>query len=258
MGRQYQAVEIEKWVIMGDPHARHDQSNARFKLGANFINYHKPTMFVCVGDLEDMPSLSLYDKGKKSHEGMRYSQDVDAVLDAQSILFSNIKKSIRSNLKAILLGGNHGEGRINKALNNDAQRDEISLADFCFDEYWDHYQPYNKPIGFNDIYFNHHFNYGNMGKPLATENLGKALVERMGRSCFMGHTHLRRLYSRTNVAGVKELAGDVGCFFDFNVDYMPPEPQANWARGLLLLTVEGDNILDYQWTDMETLKREYS
>lgn len=258
MAKRYHSVERETWVIMGDPHARPDQPNDRFRVAGNFINDKRPKRFICMGDLEDMPSLSLYDKGKKSHEGMRYSQDVLSVIDAQEVLFGTIKKSVRSKLEATLLGGNHGEGRLNKALNNDAQRDEISLDDFLFLDYWDHYQPYNKPIGFNDIWFNHHFNYGNMGKPIATENLGKALVERMGRSCFMGHTHLRRLYSRTNIAGVKELAGDVGCFFEFQVDYMPPEPQANWARGLLLLSVEGDNILDYQWVDMETLKREYS
>lgn len=257
MGKPYHGIATERWLIMGDPHARHDESNARFRIAANFINERRPSKFVCVGDFGDFPSLSLYDKGKASHEGMRYSQDVMSVVDAQETLFGNIKKNVKSDMDSFLLGGNHDHGRISKALQNDAQRDEISIKDCLYDDYWT-YVDYKQPLGLNDIWFNHHFNYGNMGKPISTENLGKALLERMGRSSFMGHSHLRRLSSRTNIAGVKELAGDVGCFFDFKVDYMPPEPQANWARGLLLINVLGNSIEGYEWIDMETLKREYS
>lgn len=256
--RAYHGIEVEKWVLMGDPHARSDESNDRFRIAGNFINEVRPAKFGCVGDFGCFPSLSSYDVGKKSHEGMRYSADVLSVIDAQEILFRTIKKAIKANLLSFLLGGNHDEGRIAKALNNNAQRDEISIKDCLYEDYWTHYSPYNQPFGVNDIWFNHHFNKGNLGKAISVENLGKGLLEMNGRSSFMGHSHLRRLYSRTNIAGVKELAGDIGCFFDFNVDYMPPEPQANWARGLLTLTVQGNDILDYAWTDMETLKREYS
>jgi hypothetical protein len=254
--RAYHGIEEEVWVLMGDPHARPDESNARFTIGGNFINDRRPKKFVCVGDFGDFPSLSSYDKGKKSHEGMRYTQDVLSVIDAQEKLFGAIKKGVRSQMEAYLLGGNHDEGRINKALNNDAQRDDISIKDCLYDDFWT-YSSFGKKIAINDIYFNHYFAYGNMGKAISNENIGKALVEKMGRSCFVGHSHLRRLYSRTNVADVKELAGDVGCFFDFQVDYMPPEPQANWSRGLLVLTVQGNDILNHEWVDMETLKRDY-
>src|SRR6187549_1879799 len=38
----------------------------------------KPDVIVCIGDFADMPSLSSYDKGKKSFEGRRYKRDVEA------------------------------------------------------------------------------------------------------------------------------------------------------------------------------------
>ena len=258
MGKNYHGIEVETWILMGDPHATPTQSNDRFRIAGNFINDRRPTKFGCVGDWGDFASLSAYDKGKKSHEGMRYSQDVLSVIDAQELLFGAIKKSVRSQLISFLLGGNHDEGRINKALNNDAQRDEISIKDCLYDDYWTYYSSYNEPFSLNDIWFNHHFNKGNLGKAIAMENLGKGLVEMNGRSSFMGHSHLRRLYSRTNVAGVRELAGDIGCYLDYTVDYMPPEPQANWARGLLVLTVQGNDILGHEWVDMVTLKRDYN
>lgn len=47
-----------------------------------FILDERPDVIVCAGDLADMPSLSSYDKGKKSFEGRRYSADIAAVRDA--------------------------------------------------------------------------------------------------------------------------------------------------------------------------------
>lgn len=255
--KPYHGIEQETWLLIGDCHVHPDHSNERFTVLGNFINDRRPRRVIQNGDFEDMPSLSGYDKGKKTHEGVRYTQDILSVIEAQELLFGAIKKNIKFSTEFHLEGGNHGEGRINRALNNDPQRDNISVEDFLYEDFGWIYHKYNVPWNINDIWFSHHFNKGNLGKSISTENLGKTLLESNGRSSFMGHTHLRRLYSRTNIAGVKELAGDVGCFFDYQVDYMPPEPQANWARGLLLLNVLGNSIEGYEWIDMEALKRGY-
>jgi hypothetical protein len=43
-----------------------------------YIVEKKPDMIVHLGDHWDMPSLSSYDKGKKSFEGRRYKADIEA------------------------------------------------------------------------------------------------------------------------------------------------------------------------------------
>jgi len=51
-----------------------------------YIVAKKPDVVVCIGDFSDMPSLSSYDVGKKSHEGKRYTKDVLATHQAMEAL----------------------------------------------------------------------------------------------------------------------------------------------------------------------------
>jgi hypothetical protein len=253
-------IELSNYVIIGDVHCHPDHHNDRLRLVGNYLNWYKPDYVVQVGDFEDFHSLSSYDVGKKSHEGARYWRDVESVIDGQETLFKPIKKSVKDNIEWFLLGGNHGEGRINKALNNNAQMEELLSIEHCrYEEFGWKYQKYNDILDLNGIFFTHHFNSGNMGKALATENLGKAILERKGGSGFCGHSHLRRLVSRTTPSGLRQLAGDVGCLMDYEVSYMPKECQEQWARGILVLkNVRGADIQDFEWVSLDTLNREYS
>jgi hypothetical protein len=45
---------------------------------ANYALEKRPDVIVQIGDWADMPSLSLYDKGKRCYEGRRYVKDIDA------------------------------------------------------------------------------------------------------------------------------------------------------------------------------------
>src|SRR5574340_372298 len=87
----------------------------------------KPDVIVCLGDFADMPSLSSYDKGKKSFEGRRYTKDIEAAKEAMTKLLTPIKDEIVK-LRAgkrkywtprlVMLLGNH-EHRINRAVEDD-------------------------------------------------------------------------------------------------------------------------------------------
>jgi len=41
-----------------------------------YIVDKKPDVIINIGDFADMPSLSMYDVGKKSFEGRRYKKDI--------------------------------------------------------------------------------------------------------------------------------------------------------------------------------------
>src|SRR5574340_1836179 len=89
----------------------------------------KPDVIVCLGDFADMPSLSSYDKGKKSFEGRRYTKDIDATQQAMVRLMTPIadergrlkrNKEKQWNPHLVMLLGNH-EHRINRAIEDDAK-----------------------------------------------------------------------------------------------------------------------------------------
>ena len=48
--------------------------------------HDEPIKIIHLGDHADMPSLSMYDKGKKAMEGRRYVQDIEAANAACRIL----------------------------------------------------------------------------------------------------------------------------------------------------------------------------
>ena len=49
-------------LVIGDPHAHPDYDNKRFTDLGRFIVKSRPDIVVCIGDMADMPSLSMYDK----------------------------------------------------------------------------------------------------------------------------------------------------------------------------------------------------
>ena len=191
---------MEYILIMGDPHAHPDHNNRRFTAAGNFITDRKPKTIICMGDMEDMPSLSSFDKGKRSFEGRRYKKDVAAVHDALAKMADpidrmniNLKKAHTKqyNPKLIMLGGNHGEGRQEKATQLSPELEGIlSVNDYMYEEFgWEY-------IPFRDIYFvkdnkgedaigfSHYLTAGNFDKALATDNLGKAILDKKKFSAF--------------------------------------------------------------------------
>ena len=93
-----------------------------------YIADKKPDIIVHLGDHWDMPSLSSYDKGKKSFEGRRYKDDIDSGNLAMDLFMQPIRKEIKRlkrnkkkqwNPRMVFLMGNH-ENRINRAIDSDA------------------------------------------------------------------------------------------------------------------------------------------
>ena len=99
--------------------------------------HDKPIKIIHLGDHADMPSLSLYDKGKKSMEGRRVKADIEAANAAWEVLnqplydFNDNKRRTKHaiwNPERHILLGNH-EDRINRATENDAQIDGLFSTD---------------------------------------------------------------------------------------------------------------------------------
>jgi hypothetical protein len=125
---------------------------------------------VIAGDWGDMASLSSYDKGKRSYEGARYKNDVEASTTAMEIFLTPLKnynKEARKKEEPLyepemwFLMGNH-EYRIDRATEVDPMlHGTISVRDLKFAEFGFRVIPFLEVLELDGIAFSHYFRNGN-------------------------------------------------------------------------------------------------
>jgi hypothetical protein len=67
-----------KHMIIPDTQVKPGSSLKHLEWAGKYAVEKKPDVIVHIGDHWDMPSLSSWDVGKKSFEGRRYKDDIDA------------------------------------------------------------------------------------------------------------------------------------------------------------------------------------
>lgn len=257
---------MTKHLVCGDPHAEPKVSNERFDLLGKFILDQRPDVIVCIGDFGDMPSLSSYDRGKKSFEGRRYRDDINAANDALARINApvdayNLQQAANHKVqyrpRKVMLGGNHDEARIRRATEASPELDgTISLTDIRYREHGWEYVPYLQPIEIDGIYYNHFFVSGVKGEAIGGVNPAKAIIMKQMVSCTSGHTHLLDFATASSPNG-KHINGLVcGCFFEQPMAYAHATEYL-WNRGLALKHNVHDGEYDFEWWSMERLKKEY-
>lgn len=206
-----------------------------------FIVDKKPDHIVCIGDFADMPSLSSYDVGKKSFEGRRYRDDIQATLVAMETLFEPIeahnKKAKqghreRYNPEKDLFLGNH-EARIEKAVENDAKLDGVlSIKDLQYESFGWKVHPFLKVKVIENIAFSHYFVTGVAGRPAST---AAAQLSKMHMSCIAGHQQGLQIATGYRADGKRLTSVIAGSCYEHDEDYMGPQGNSrHWRGGLML------------------------
>lgn len=256
-----------KILVIPDSHSQPDFRNDRFTWLGKYIVDKKPDIIVNIGDLADMPSLSSYDKGKRSFEGRRYYKDIAAVWDAQEKLFApiteynkqqKINKAKQYKPRLVFTSGNH-ENRINRATQETAELDgTIGIKDLKYEEFGWEVIPFLKPINIHGINFCHYFTSGVMGRPISGEHVAHSLITKQLSSCVQGHSHLRSFDERTTAEGKKILGLVVGCYLEDDQweDYAK-EANKMWWRGVCMLHDVHDGYFDPEFIGINHLKALY-
>jgi hypothetical protein len=137
-----------------------------------------------LGDHWDMPSLSSYDKGKKSMEGRRCAEDIEAGNDGFELLSKPIEL-VAATWKpdCHILMGNH-EDRISRAIENDAQLDGLLSLGSLDTRGWKVHD-YLKPVTLEGVTYSHYFYNPSSGKPYGGEIANR--LKTIGHSFTMGH-----------------------------------------------------------------------
>ena len=247
-------------LILPDSHAHYEHNNDRADWLSKLVIDIRPDIFVNMGDQFDMPSLSSYDKGKRSFHGKSYAKDIQAGLEFHDRLWGPVRATKKKMPYRIVLEGNH-EQRIERALDLSPElAGTIGFNDYDFDSYYHEVVRYDGGtpgiIEIEDILFAHYFITGVSGRPIGGERPAHMLLAKNGHSCVAAHQHTFDFARRKTVSG-RTLNGLVcGCFQDYVNDWAGNIGKM-WEAGVCILRNVEEGNFDLQWISIEALKKEY-
>lgn len=179
-----------KHMIIPDTQCKPNADFQHLSFAGQYAVDKKPDVIVFIGDHWDMPSLSSYDVGKKSFEGRRYIDDIQAgqlamatflaPLELHNIRAREQKKKLYLPRLVFCLG-NHEE-RINKAVESDRKLEGlISTDDLELDVFGFEVVPFLQPIVIDGVAYcleeNHEvLTKGLIYKPLKDLKIGDELI----------------------------------------------------------------------------------
>ncbi len=219
-----------------------------------YIADKRPDVIVCIGDFADMPSLSSYDRGKKSMEGRRYKEDCLSVLIAMGELCGPWAGIKGYKPRMIMTLGNH-EDRITRAIEEDARLEgTIGLKDLGYEVFgWEVY-PFLQPVIVDGIAYAHYFTSGVMGRPVSS---ARALVKARHMSATMGHVQTTDMYMGDVRADGKAVIG-LFCGTCYLHDEPYLGPQGNQVRRQIVMKHEvNDGQYDPMLVSLDYLRRKY-
>lgn len=245
---------------MPDQHAHPDHNNDRADYLSHLIIDVQPDVVVNIGDAADMPSLSNYDKGKRSFQGRSYKADINAHLDFQSRVWDPVRARKKKLPYRVVLEGNH-EHRIERALDLSPElTGTIGFGDFDFDTYYNDVIRYDGGtpgvVELDGILFAHYFITGVSGRPIGGERPAHMLLDKTGTSCVAGHLHTFDYAVRHNINGKVRSGLIAGCYQDYDNEWAGNIAHL-WRRGVAVLRNVENGDFDLEWWSIARLKKEY-
>lgn len=147
----------------------------------------RPKNVIHLGDHWDFPSLSTYDKGKKSHRALTYLDDVTSGNEAMDEFWAIIQSQwpkFRSQCKWTILKGNHEERRT-RALEYGPDELVSLIEEFPLNyKNWHKVIPFLTEINIAGVNFCHYFQSANSANALSTPI---SILNQRHSSCVAGH-----------------------------------------------------------------------
>lgn len=199
----------------------------------------KPDVVVHLGDHADMPSLSTYDKGKKSFEGRRVKEDIEAAKAGMWTLLRpwiNYNAKRRRNKEKLykpefhITLGNH-EDRITRAIELQPELEGlISLEALDYERFWT-VHPFKEIAEIDGVHYAHYFYNPMTGRPFGGESIATRLKQ-IGFTFTMGHQQGYKMGSRelNNGDAIRGLVA--GSCYLHDEDYIGPQGNGHW-RGII-------------------------
>lgn len=216
----------ETHLVIPDTQVRPGVNTDHMEWAGNFIQHKQPNVIIMIGDWWDMPSLSMYDKGKAAFEGRRYVHDIKAGRDAMERLLAPIKYKPR----LVFCLGNH-EARIQRVVDMNAEyQGKFDLEDMGLRDYGWEVIPFLQPIEISGVLYSHYFTSGVLGRPVSS---AAAMLRDQQQSCTQGHVQHAdcAMHKKTQQRGLF-----CGTFYSHSESYLGP--QGNGQRRQIIMKHE--------------------
>jgi len=249
-------------LIIPDTQCKPNNSFEHLEWAGKYAAKTKPEVIIHLGDHWDMPSLSVYDVGKKSFEGRTYSDDIKAgnagmdafmkpIIEEQNRQRRDKKKIWKP--KKIFLIGNH-EQRIERAIESDRKLDGlIGYRDFNLKKYNWEVHNFLDVVVVNDVAYSHYFTSGIMGRPVSSPSL---LLQKKHMSCIMGHVQDRAIAFSKKADGNRITGLFAGIFYQHEEAYLNPQTNGSWS-GVWMLNEVHKGSFDEMPVSINYLRKTY-
>lgn len=216
-----------------------------------YIAEKRPDVIVCIGDMADMPSLSSYDKGKRSAENKRYKYDIEAVHKGMELLMSPIVTTKDYNPRLVMTLGNHEHRIVRLSDDNPELHESLTLKDLGYEAWgWEVY-PFLKVVEIDGVEYSHYFTTGVMGRPA---NSAAVMLRERQKSCTMGHS---QYYDLATHKKTQQRAMMAGTFYQHDEDYLGPQGN-DYRRHILFKHEVNAGRYDLMEVSLEYLRRRYA
>lgn len=229
-----------------------------------YILDHKPEVIIHIGDHFDMPSLSSYDKGKRSFEGRRYKEDIKAGIAGMERLLAPIKafnKAANTNHRQRYKPemhfciGNHEE-RIERATQDSPELEGIlSYEDLKLKSFGWTVHPFLKIATVDGINYVHYVQSPNSPRALGS---AKAIANAMHNSTITGHQQtLDYIYIPSRIENEPPIQCIIaGAAYTHKEDYRGAQGQEHF-RGIVRLSGVSGGSFSTMFIPLSYLKERY-
>jgi hypothetical protein len=251
-------------MLIPDTQSKPDVPDEHMRWAGEWAAEKKPDYIVHIGDHWDMPSLSSYDKFKKSYEGRTYLADIDAGVISMLKFMQPIREEQERLIRRKLPQwnpefhfhlGNH-EQRIMRAIDIDRMLEGlIGYQDFGLAQMGWTVHGFLEPHIIHDIAFSHYFTSGAKGMAVSS---ARALVTKKHMSCVMGHNQNTEIDLSQKRADGRQLTGlFAGCFYQHDEGYLGF--QGNQVRKQLWMLYNVDaGEFDLHALTLDYLRKRYA
>jgi len=214
-------VKGERLLVIPDVHAHPGVDNARLTWAGRWIATEQPEHVVCLGDFWDMPSLSSYDKGKRSAENRRARLDIEAGVSAMDSLVEPWKGWQPKSMTFIV--GNHEERLDRIGHDEPALEGVLGVESLGIERWgWD-VVPFKETASVCGFTVSHFLPSGVMGRPIGGMNPAATILRLHHESAIVGHLHTYDFKTLCTASGQRLMAIVAGCLTH-------PEDYAGWNR----------------------------
>jgi hypothetical protein len=230
-----------KHAIIADTQNKPNEDLSYMGYIGEYLVDKKPDVIVHIGDHYDFPSLSSYDKGKKSFEGRRLIEDLKAGragMDALLKPIRDLQEQQRRNRKKVYTPrmvfcvGNH-EHRADRFANDNPEFEGfVGVEQLGLEQDgWEVY-PFLKPAVIDGISYVHYLANPFTGKPYGGSALNQ--LKNVGKSFVVGHKQLLDCAIRPTLNGEMQIGIVNGACYPFDEAYKGAQGNFHF-RGLTML-----------------------